>query len=306
MKHALVVGRSLNRRDSLIKKLDSFTPFEHAGTKIEKYLKAEIEADGVNAVLQHLYMCGAIPEALDHDSTEEKVFSKYTDALLTVSFSHLGLIASTLEERADSADVQVKASNFSFVADAKAFRLSRTAKNQKDFKIEAMDKWRGDCDFAVVVAPVFQLPTAKSQIYEQAIRRKVCLLTYTHLRALLRVHAAHGLGPAHVEKTLRAVLGAPGAIGSAGKDAAVYWRAVNKAMRDSHYAIPAALSEEAEIEAASVEGLKAQEVASLEKMEKAIRSLTHDEAVEELVRARKIRERKGRIEGVGPNSLLGE
>ena len=33
---------------------------------------------------------------------------------------------------------------YSLVADAKAFRLSRTAKNQKDFKVQAMDglAWR--------------------------------------------------------------------------------------------------------------------------------------------------------------------
>lgn len=56
-----------------------------------------------------------------------------------------------LTERADAADVEVVCDSYSFVADAKVFRLSRTAKNQKDFKVQAMDGWRNTKDFAMVV-----------------------------------------------------------------------------------------------------------------------------------------------------------
>jgi hypothetical protein len=37
--------------------------------------------------------------------------------------------------RADSADVEGATKDYTIVGDAKAFRLSRTAKNQKDFKV---------------------------------------------------------------------------------------------------------------------------------------------------------------------------
>lgn len=306
MKYGLLVGRSLARRDRLIANLAKFTPFEHAGKRIEKYLQAEVAADGVAAILEHLCMCGSIPEGLEHDSTEEKVYSKYTDALLTITFAQMGFSAATLEERADSADVLVKAVSYSFVADAKAFRLSRTAKNQKDFKIETMDKWRGACDYAVVVAPIFQLPTKKSQIYEQAIRRKVCLLSYAHLRAMLRVHSKHSLNQTDIELVLRAVVVAPGAIGTSDKDAGVYWKALNLALGHGHRQLSALLEEEAVIEKESVEGLKAQEIASLDAVETSIRSLTHGQAVDELIRARKLRERKEQIEGVESNDLLGK
>ena len=47
-----------------------------------------------------------------------------------------------LSERGDADDVEDFAKQYSFVADAKAFRLSRTAKNQKYFKIQAMDNWK--------------------------------------------------------------------------------------------------------------------------------------------------------------------
>lgn len=53
-----------------------------------------------------------------------------------------------LTERGDAADVEAVSSNFSFVADAKAFRLSRTARNQKDFKVQAMDRWKHGTPYA--------------------------------------------------------------------------------------------------------------------------------------------------------------
>ena len=96
--------------------------------------------------------------------------------------------SSVLTERSDAADVKVSTTTFSFVADAKTFRLSRTAKNEKDFKVSQMNQWKGDCDYAIVVCPDKQLPTQRSQIYEQSITsKKVCILTYSHLRALVRI-----------------------------------------------------------------------------------------------------------------------
>ena len=67
----------------------------------------------------------------------------------------------------------------------KAFRLSRTAKNQKDFKVEALSKWRKDKDFACFICPLYQYPKNTSQIYRQAIERNVTLLSYIHLVYML-------------------------------------------------------------------------------------------------------------------------
>ena len=71
------------------------------------------------------------------------------------------------------------------VADAKAFRLSRTAKNQKDFKITSLDDWRRGKTYACLVAPLYQYPSRSSQIYIQAEERNVTLLSYVHLKYLL-------------------------------------------------------------------------------------------------------------------------
>ena len=130
-------------------------------TRIAVELREEIDRDGTAALVDHLHLCGTIPERYGHDSSEEKLYSKYTDALLSASYVHLGLASIVLTERADAADVEAVAvaEKFSLVADAKAFRLSRTAKNQKDFKIEAMHGWKRGKPHAMVVCPIYQLPS---------------------------------------------------------------------------------------------------------------------------------------------------
>ena len=84
---------------------------------------------------------GSIPESIEASSSEEKLYSKASDIVLAKCFEYLGIPASVLKERANSADILARSSyhGYTFVADAKTFRLSRTAKNQKDFKIEALE-----------------------------------------------------------------------------------------------------------------------------------------------------------------------
>lgn len=107
--------------------------------RVEEVLSDEIKQNGLDSLLDHLRLCPAIPESYRHASSEEKLYSKYTDALISESYSWIGLESTVLDERADAADVEAVADEYSFVADAKVFRLSRTAKNQKDFKVQAMD-----------------------------------------------------------------------------------------------------------------------------------------------------------------------
>ena len=171
--------------------------------RLERELSIEIRANGSEGLIDHLRLCGAIPESYGESSTEEKLYSKYTDALLAGAFRFLGLRSLVLAERADAADVDVFAQDYSFVADAKAFRLSRTAKNQKDFKIQAMDGWRRDKAYAMVVCPIYQLPSSSSQVYHQATTRNVCIFTYAHLSMLVKL--AEDKGPKTAQKALAAV-----------------------------------------------------------------------------------------------------
>jgi type II restriction enzyme len=130
---------------------------------------------------------GIIPEEIDHDSSEEKLFAKTSDAVLSRVFRELGLKSTVITERADAADVIAESAiyGYTLVADAKAFRMSRTAKNQKDFKVSALSGWRNDPDYAVLCSPFFQYPQTTSQIYKQAIENNVALISWEHLAFLL-------------------------------------------------------------------------------------------------------------------------
>ena len=169
---------------------------------------------------QQLLHCGVIPERFAHDSSEEKLWAKYCDILLRKTFDRLGITSEVIRVRGNSADVRGVGDGYSIVADAKAFRQSRTAKNQKDFKITALDDWRRGDTYACLVAPLYQYPIRSSQIYAQATERKVTLLSYAHLGFLLD-HAPYA--------TLRPLWNAPGQMQST-QDARLYWEAIDDAI----------------------------------------------------------------------------
>ncbi len=131
---------------------------------------------------------GIIPEFIEPDSAEEKAYTKSTEIMLSKCFQELGLKSEPIKTRSKCADVIAKSKyhNYSLVADAKAFRLSRTAKNQKDFKVEAMDTWRGSADYAVLVCPYYQYPKRQSQVYSQALDKNVSMFSWELIHILLQ------------------------------------------------------------------------------------------------------------------------
>lgn len=139
-------------------------------------------------IIELISQIGAIPEDIGHDSTEEKLYTKVSDILLAKSLIEMNLEAQVLTQRADCADViaQSHYHKYSLVGDAKAFRLSRTARNAKDYKVTSMDKWRGDCDYSVLVCPYFQYPKNNSQIYKEALDGNVSLFSWEYLYILLK------------------------------------------------------------------------------------------------------------------------
>lgn len=163
----------------LLVKIEELSPFDFnmASVELAEYI------DVCDDLVDILKQIGTIPESIEHDSTQEKLFSKASDAALARAFREIGLKSTVLRERGDSADVQAESiyHNYTLVADAKAFRLSRTAKNQKDFKVTALSGWRKDADYAVLCSPYFQYPASRSQIYAQAVDNNVCLLSWEHL-----------------------------------------------------------------------------------------------------------------------------
>jgi len=50
--------------------------------KVEGEISKEVEDNGIDALLGHLRLCGAIPESYGHDTSKEKLYSKYTDVVI--------------------------------------------------------------------------------------------------------------------------------------------------------------------------------------------------------------------------------
>ncbi len=166
--------------------------FIDATNRLEKLIFS-YDKENILSLLLHM---GTIPESFGKDSTEEKLFSKASDIALARALNFIGFDARVSQSRGDSSDVTAysRIYGYSLVADAKAFRLSRTAKNAKDFKIGALNDWRKNesADYAVLVAPFFQYPLLKSQVYRQAMDANVCLFSWEVLFFLIKYGVEEG------------------------------------------------------------------------------------------------------------------
>lgn len=130
---------------------------------------------------------GIIPEDIKHDSSEEKLYTKVSDILFAKALQEMNFNVTVLRERSNCADIIATSNyhNYSLVGDAKSFRLSRTAKNAKDFKVESMVHWREEHDFSVLACPYFQYPKCNSQIYSSALNGNVSLFSWEYLYIIL-------------------------------------------------------------------------------------------------------------------------
>jgi len=188
--------------------------------RYSKRLEDVLNKISLENVKINILECGVLPESFRHDSTEEKLYSKYSDILLAKTLNLMGIKSKVVKERADAPDVEGRSKDYSIVADAKVFRLSRTAKNQKDFKVEALSKWKKDKDFACMVCPLYQYPKSKSQIYRQAIDNNVTLLSYIHLYFVLSQKEPNKFNYKPLWMVGKNLKGA--------KDAKIYWNAIEK------------------------------------------------------------------------------
>ncbi|WP_270777445.1 HindIII family type II restriction endonuclease [Segatella buccae] len=158
--------------------------FVTASTQLEELVFKCTKDDILNIITE----IGIIPEDIGHDSSEEKLYTKVSDIIFAKALQEMGYEVQVLRERADCADIiaQSQFHSYSLVGDAKAFRLSRTAKNAKDFKVNSMVHWRGDCDYSVLACPYFQYPKSTSQIYKDALDGNVALFSWEILYILLK------------------------------------------------------------------------------------------------------------------------
>ncbi len=303
MPYAYISDTAISRRRYWVSEIVKISgTFGEDSNRVEAELTDEIAANGASSLLDHLRLCGAIPEEYGHDTSEEKLYSKYTDALLAVSFRQIGIQSIVLTERAGTADVEAAANDYSFVADAKAFRLSRTAKNQKDFKIQAMDDWKHGKKYALLVAPLYQIPSRSSQIYQQSITRDVCIFSFEHLSLLCSY--SNAVGNEAAQNLLHRVFQAVATLNPT-KDSYPYWRAVNEVMLSAGEPMGTLWRTEKAAAAEALAAAKEEGLRFFAAERERIMRLTHEEAIRQLIDVHKLESRARQVESVADTGLLG-
>jgi HindIII restriction endonuclease len=293
---------AINRREYWIEEIRKLSGnFGDDSDRLEKELEAEINTNGISTLIDHLRLCGSIPESFGHDSSEEKLYSKYTDILLSLAYKSLGLKSLVIKERADVADVEAFAKDYSFVADAKASRLSLSATNPKDFKIPAMNGWKRGKDYAMVVTTIYRLPHRTSQIYSEASRSNVCIFTYSHLALLLSYSEVEGQTKA--ELLLKKIFETAQALNPS-KNATDYWLAINKTILSFSKAIQPLWDIEKGVATESIEIAKEEALTFLAKEREKIVRMSHEEAIKELIKVHKIESKIKTINAVSDNQLF--
>jgi len=299
----IISKEAIKRRQNWVAKIGKLSGnFAQNAESLDDELNKEIKKFGTDALIDHLRLCGNIPESYGHDTSEEKLYSKYTDSLLCSAYKAIGLKSVVLKERVDVADVEGFAQKFSFVADAKAFRLSRTAKNQKDFKVQAMDSWKHGKPFAMVVCPIYQLPSRTSQIYQQAITRNVCVFTYSHLALLVKY--AQEEGNSKAENLLHKIFKIIPTMNPS-KSAVDYWIGLNKTILNQSKIIMDIWQSEKLVATESIEISKKEALKFLASKREKIMRMSHDEALKELIKASKIDSKIKVINKISDNGLFG-
>jgi type II restriction enzyme len=302
MPFEVLTDKTIERRRHWINEITKISgKFGDDSAKVDRELNAELESDGISALLDHLRLCGSIPESYGHDSSEEKLYSKYTDSLLATAYRHIGLTSIVLSERGDAADVEAVASNYSLVADAKVFRLSRTAKNQKDFKIEALHGWKRGKPHAMVVCPIYQLPARKSQIYQQAIARNVCIFSYAHLAVL--VEFSHLVGKQQGQDLLLKILKCAEE-SNPDKDSVGYWTSINRVMLNADPAIRPLWQGEKIATLEAIVAAKEEALTMLAQEREQIMRMSKDEAITSLIKDRNLDGREKVIRGLSDNGIM--
>ena len=302
MELVLITKEQVENRKHWIDEMSRLSgDFRVDANEIEQKLSQEIRVYGIEPLLGHLRLCGAIPECFGHDTSEEKLYSKYTDVVIHEAYTAMGFTSLVLRERANVADVECVTDNYSFVADAKAFRLSRTAKNQKDFKIQAMDTWKYGKPYAMVVCPVYQLPSRTSQIYQQAAAMSVCIATYTHLAVLVRYaqETTQSKALALVHEIFRTVDAM-----NPSRDAANYWQTVNRPLLDFDSVIGEIWRDEKLASNEAIPISKEEALTFLAAERERIMRLSRYEAINEVLKWRRLDNKIQTVQSVTKNGIL--
>ncbi len=124
---------------------------------------------------------------------------------LAKAIVHLCMNTSVIKERVDTANIIAQTRACSLAGDAKASRLSRTAKNLKDFKAEALNQSKTTPTLLALYASILISTQAESNLRPNDTVHRGAAFTYAHqfslsqpfafcqeLRRLMAVFSFHG------------------------------------------------------------------------------------------------------------------
>ena len=131
-------------------------------------------------------------------------------------------------------------------------------------------------DYAVLVCPIYQLPTRQSQIHYQAIARNVCIISYSHLSALVALMLCQGNKRAEVafHDILKTVL-----ILHPSRNAVDYWIGVNQSLVKSLDKDADLWTAEKTASIVSLEAVKEESLGFLLSERNRLLALSHQEAL---------------------------
>ncbi|WP_291725485.1 HindIII family type II restriction endonuclease [Bernardetia sp.] len=274
-------------RKELIELVFKIAKEKNAFEQLEDY----VNTISKKKLVENIIDVGILPEIFNHDSSEEKIWAKLSDIFLAKSLNYLGIKSEVLGARGNSADVIGRTKEYTLVADAKTFRLSRTAKNQKDFKVNALDTWRETNNYALLVAPLAQYPNRKSQIYSQAILKNVTLLSYTHLHFLLDYHN---------QNSFKSVLETGKVLAKQSnlqrQNAIQYWEFIDKIVAGSVNQSVEKIKEYRNLEIQKTKQIGLEGISYWNDKIKSFKQLSKDEAIRLLIKSQKIENKIKTIE----------
>lgn len=252
---------------------------------ISKHLTSYVDKISRKEFVENIIVIGVLPEVFSHNSSEEKCWAKLSDIFLAQALNYLGIKSEVLSARGNSADVFGKTKEYTLVADAKTFRLSRTAINQKDLKLDSLDRWRQGNNYSLLVAPLVRYPIRSSQIYSQAVSKNVTLLSYTHLQFLMYYEDNSLLS---IQQLLKKVLETGNRILQNKDNASQYWNAIDQAITESVNKPIESIKEYKNLEIKKMKEIGKEEITFLEKRKSKFQNLSKKDAIELLIKSEKI------------------
>ena len=164
-----------------------------------------------------------------------------------------------------------------------------------------MNNWKRGKPYAMVVCPIYQLPNRSSQIYQQAISLNVCIFTYSHLSLLLTYSKIEGKSKTqklilNIFKTIPAL--------NPSKSALDYWLAVNRTMLNYSKKIENLWTIEKEAAIQSINIAKEEGLTFLAQEREKIMRMSHQEALNELIKVHKINSKIKTIKSIYDNGLF--